>query len=41
VGFESLGNLLTQPMLLQQMADSQDRRLIRDPVADQLDAGKT
>lgn len=33
-------DLLHQLVLLQQVAESQDRRLIRDPVTDQLDAGK-
>ena len=29
-----------QPMLLEQMAEAEDRGLIRDPITDQLDAGK-
>ena len=33
-------DLLAQIVLLKQVAEGQDRRLIRDPVADQLDAGK-
>jgi len=33
-------DLLTKLVLLQQVAKGQDRCLIRDPVADQLDAGK-
>ena len=40
VGFESLKDLLVQLVLLQQMAEGQDRRLIRDLVTDQLDAGQ-
>ena len=40
VGFNGLKNLLAQLVLLQQVAEGQDRRLIRDPVADQIDAGK-
>ena len=49
--FDSVKDLLTQPMLLQQVTAiwpeasvaeplGQDRGLIRDPIADQLDAGK-
>ncbi len=40
VGFGGLKNLLPQPMLLQQVAEGEDRGLIMDPIADQLDAGK-
>ena len=40
MGFDGLKNLLTKAMLLKQMAEGQDRRFIRNPVADQLDAGK-
>ena len=40
VGFDRLKDLLAQIVLLQQVAEGQDRGLIRDPVADQLDAGK-
>jgi hypothetical protein len=40
VGFDRLKNLLAQIVLLQQVAEGQDRGLSRDPVADQLDAGK-
>ena len=40
VGLDSFKNLLAQAMLLQQMAEGQDRRFIRNPVADQLNAGK-
>jgi len=40
VGFDRLENLLAQLVLLQQVADGQDRGLIRDPITDQLDPGK-
>jgi len=40
VGFDGFKNLLAQLVLLQQVSEGQDRRLIGDPVADQLDAGK-
>ena len=44
VGFEvrlhGLENLLTKIVLLQQMPERKDRGLIRDPIADQSDAGK-
>lgn len=40
VGLDSFKNLLSQAMLLQQMAEGQDRRFIRNPVADQLNASK-
>jgi hypothetical protein len=40
VGLDGLKNLLTHPMLLQQVAEGEDRGLIRDLVNDQLDAGK-
>jgi len=40
VGFHSLKNLLTEIVLLQQMAERQDRGLIGDALADQVDAGK-
>ncbi len=40
VGFDGLKDLLAQLVLLQQVAESEDRGLIRDPIADQLDAGK-
>ena len=33
-------DLLAQIVLLKQVAEGQDRRLIRDPVTDQIDAGK-
>jgi len=38
--FDRLKNLLAYIVLLQQVAKGQDRRLIRDPVADQIAAGK-
>ena len=34
VGLDSFKNLLAQAMLLQQMAEGQDRRFIRNPVAE-------
>jgi hypothetical protein len=40
VGFDRLKDLLAQLMFFQQMAEAQDRSLIRDSVTDQLDAGK-
>ena len=40
MGFDGLKDLLTQIVLLQQMLEAQDRGLVRDPVADQIDAGK-
>jgi hypothetical protein len=40
VGFDRLKDPFAQLVLLQQVAESQDRCLIGDPVADQLDAGK-
>ena len=40
VGLDSFKNLLAQAMLLQQMPEGQDRRFIRNPVADQLNARK-
>ena len=40
MGFDGLQDLLAQLVLLQQVAKGQDRRFIRDPVTDQLDAGK-
>ena len=39
-GFDGLKDLLAQIMFLQQLAEGQDRRLIGDPIADQLDASK-
>ena len=38
---DRLKDLLPQLVSLQQAAEGQDRGLIRDPVTDQLDAGKT
>ena len=38
---DGVKDLLAQPMLLQQVPEGEDRGLIGDPVADQLDAGKT
>jgi len=38
MGFDSLNDLLSQPVLLQQMTEGQDRGLIRHPIA-HLDAG--
>ncbi len=40
VGFKGFKNLLTELVLSQQVAEGEDRGLIRDPIADQLDAGK-
>jgi hypothetical protein len=40
MGFDGVKDLLAQPVLLQQVAEGQDRGLIGDPIADQLDAGK-
>ena len=40
VGLDGFKNLLPQAMLLQQMAKGQDRRFIRNPIADQIDTGK-
>ena len=40
LGFFGHKDLFHRLVLLQQVAESQDRRLIRDPVTDQLDAGK-
>ena len=40
VGSDGLKDLLTQLVLLKQVAEGEDRGLIRDPIADQLDAGK-
>lgn len=40
VGADDLKDLLTQAELILQVAEGQDRRLIRDPVSDQVDAGK-
>ncbi len=37
---DGLKNLLTQPMLLLQVAEGEDLGLFRDPVTDQLDACK-
>jgi len=37
---DGLKNLLAQLVLLQQVAEGEDRGLIRDPIADQLDARK-
>lgn len=39
VGFNGLKDPIAQPVLLQQMAKSADRRLSVDSIADQLDAG--
>ena len=38
--FDGDKNLLTLPMLLKQMAEGEDRGLVRDLIADQLNAGK-
>lgn len=40
MGFDGLKDLLAQIMLLQQVAEGQDRGLIRDAITNQLDAGK-
>ena len=40
VCFDGLKDLLAQIVLLQQMPEVQDRGLIRNPIADQIDAGK-
>lgn len=40
MGFDGLTNLLAQSVPLQQMAKGEDRGLIGNPNADQLDAGK-
>ena len=40
MGFDGLKDLLAQLVLLQQVAEGEDRGLIGDPIADQLDAGK-
>ena len=40
VCFDGLKDLLAQIVLLQQMPEGQDRGLIRNPIADQIDAGK-
>jgi len=40
MGFDGVKDLFTKAMLLHQMAEGEDRGLIRDPIADQLDAGK-
>jgi hypothetical protein len=40
VGFNGLKNMLTQSVLLKQVAEGEDRGLIRDSITDQLDAGK-
>ena len=40
VGIDGLKDLLTKVMHLQQVPEGQDRGLIGDPIADQLDAGK-
>jgi len=40
VGFDCLKDLFAQIVLLQQMPEGQDRGLIRNPIADQFDAGK-
>jgi len=40
MGFNGLKDLLAQVVLLQQVAEGQDRGLIGDSIADQLDAGK-
>jgi hypothetical protein len=37
---DGVKNLLPQPVLLKLMAEGEDRGLIGDPVADQLDTGK-
>jgi len=39
-GFDRFKDLLAQIVLLKQVAEGQDRRLIRDPITDQLDTGK-
>jgi hypothetical protein len=36
--FDGLKDLLTQPVLLQQVAEGQNRRFIRNPITDQFDA---
>jgi len=40
VNLDGLNDLFAQPVLLKQMAEGQDRGLIRDPVADQVNARK-
>jgi len=39
VGFDGLKDLLAQFMLLQRVAEGQDRGFNRDAITDQLDAG--
>jgi hypothetical protein len=39
VGFDNLKDLFAEIMLLQQVPERQNRGLVRDPVADQLNAG--
>ena len=41
MGFDHLKNLLAEIVLLQQMAEGQDRGLIRDPTADHVDPSET
>lgn len=41
MSLDGLKDLLPQAALLEQVAEGQDRGLVRDPVADQIDAGKT
>jgi hypothetical protein len=40
VSFDGLKDLLSELLLLQQVAEGQDGRFIRDPVADKLDTSK-
>lgn len=41
VSLERLKDLFAQPVLLLQVTEGEDHRLIRNPVGDQVDAGKT
>ena len=41
MGFDHLKNLLAEIVLLQQMAEGQDRGLIRDPIADHVDPSES
>jgi len=40
VSLDDLKDLLSQAVLLEQVAEGQNRGLVRNPVADQIDAGK-
>ena len=41
VGLDRFKNLLAEVVLLKQMPECQDRCLMRDPIADQIDSGET